>query len=204
MALDTEIVIILDASGSMFATKNDTAGGLANFIEQQKAVEGKCKLTLAQFNDYNGLQYLIDRKNITEVEWNPDAYDPKAGTPLYDALGTVISKVNKSKAAHKILMIITDGQENSSKEYTKETATALISGLEKDGWEVLYLGAKQDSFAVGRGMGISVEGTANWDQTQRGTQILYSTISNSVAGVRGNLRPSAYLTDDEKEALVAT
>ena len=145
---NTDITIILDRSGSMQSTKNDAIGGFNSFIEEQKKVPGEAFLTLVQFDNEYELNYAA--KPIRFVEpLNDLTYVPRGGTALVDAMGRTINEIHarvkalpKAERPNVVVVIITDGQENASKEWTSARVNELITKLRKKGYEFIFIGAE--------------------------------------------------------------
>lgn len=156
----TLIAILLDRSGSMQSIKADTEGGFAAYIEQQRAVPKTIAVTLAQFDTEYELVYA--NRPIAEVP--PLELLPRGGTALYDAVGRLVTDVGAELAARPeqerpgtvIVVVLTDGHENSSREWTNDAVRKLIQQQEQDyNWTFLFLGANMDAVAIGTGMGIA-------------------------------------------------
>ena len=163
--MNTEIICILDRSGSMGAIKSDTIGGFNSFLAEQKEVPGEAKITLIQFDgayeiNYQGLP-------LSEVEDLSNAtFVPRGSTALLDAIGkTLIDqkiRIQKEAWAEKVIIaILTDGEENSSSKFNLETIKTLTESAQNDGWSFIYLGANQDSFSVASSMGININSALN-------------------------------------------
>ena len=195
-----QVVIVLDRSGSMVTVKADTEGGLKTFLEAQREAPGDTIVSLYQFDtDYEAV---YENKALADV---PDyVLEPRGGTALLDAIGRTIATVKSQiKARDKddrpgevILVILTDGEENSSREYTLQAVKDLIEKRRAKGWQVLFLGADQDAFTVAAGMGID-----------RGTTLSYASAHTSGAmtaagkmSVRGSASGLYEFTDDERQA----
>ena len=186
----TEIICVLDRSGSMSGIITDMIGGFNSFIEDQKKEQGECNLTVALFDDRYELLYdnvdIKKAKPITRAEWSP-----RGSTALYDAIGKTITDVESryvktEKRPDKVLVcIVTDGEENNSKEYRLETIKKLIGEREKDKWSFLYLAANQDAFSVSGGFGISRGNTINFMANAQGSAFVNSSLSNASSYVRG-------------------
>lgn len=167
----TYIAVLLDRSGSMNSVKDDTIGGFNQFLGEQKAAGDNALLSLVQF-DTGGIDIVHESKPIKDVpELNSETYQPRGGTPLLDALGkTICSTGDALKAIPEanrpdkvVFVVITDGQENASKEYTKTRVKDMIdhqSGVYK--WQFIYLGANQDAFAEAGSLGINLANAANY------------------------------------------
>jgi len=145
----------MDKSGSMVSMGNEPIDGLNNFYEEQKKVD-KFNSTLVFFNEkvdfIHENKLSIDIHTITNKE-----YTPSGMTALYDAIGKSIDYQRSIKTEDVIFVILTDGCENSSQEYNKNTIKKLIETMENEHkWKFIYLGANQDSFTVGGGLGFKI------------------------------------------------
>ena len=160
----TEIVYILDESGSMGSVKDDTIGGFNEFVEQQKEIEGDAIFTLIKFSDY---YKVIEQGTLLESvkPLNKETYSPSYSTALLDAVGKTINEVGNrhdtldedEKPSKTLFVIVTDGHENSSEEYLEEGIIAKMvkNKRDKSGWEFLFLGADIDAWGSGRNLGFS-------------------------------------------------
>lgn len=158
----TEIVCILDMSGSMASTREDAIGGFNNFIEEQKKLPGECNVTVVFFNSSEYKKW-ADGKPLKSIPKLGQEYQPNAMTPLLDAVGKTINDVGarlaataeKDRPERVLVIIITDGQENVSKEFTKKQVKEMVKHQEeKYFWKFLFLGENMDAFAEAGGMGI--------------------------------------------------
>jgi len=173
MAIRT-LIFLLDRSGSMESCWDDTIGGFNSFVTDQKALGGK--LTLVQFDHEYSISYEnIELKNVTPL--TRETFKPRGSTALLDAIGKAI-KANTDNQ-NVTLIILTDGQENSSREYTKSHIKDLIEQKTKDGWTVMYLGANQDAFAEAGSMGIGAAHTMNYDTGN--TPEVFARLSQTVS-----------------------
>lgn len=186
----TQIICILDRSGSMSSIMKDSIGGFNTFLEQQRELPDEATLTVALFDDKYELLYddvdIKKVKNITDKEWYP-----RGVTALHDAIGKTINTV---KANHKKLgveapakvlcVIVTDGFENASEEYTQRDVRKLIKKCEKDDWNFMYLAANQDAFAVGSSFGVSAGNTYNYTATMDGVANMSNTLIASAVSYR--------------------
>jgi hypothetical protein len=177
------INFILDKSGSMGSILTDTIGGFNTYIQQlQLDEESAYKFSLTLFNTgFENRHVAVDMKNVPELTQR--TYLPSGGTALYDAIGATVAKVeNESPDVEKVLtVILTDGQENSSREYRRETIKALIERKEKEGnWTFVFLGAGLDSFAVGDSIGVSAQNAVQYD-TGNITAMFRNTARASIA-----------------------
>ena len=172
-------VFLLDRSGSMESCWDDTIGGFNAFVNEQKADGGT--LSLIQF-DHEYLES-YHAKSIDEVEpLTRETFKPRGSTALLDAIGKTIKNF-KSNTIPTVI-ILTDGQENSSHTYTKSHIKDLIEERTKDGWTFVYLGANQDAFAEAGSLGIAPACTMNYD-TQR-TPEAFHTLSAALSQAASN------------------
>ena len=206
----TEIVFLLDRSGSMSYLTDDTIGGYNSFIEKQKNEPGEAKLTTVLFDDkYELLHNGTDLKTAEPL--NRTTYFARGSTALYDALGKTINdvghrlaKIPEEERPSKVIFVITtDGFENASKEFTQSAVKEMITHqTEKYSWEFIFLGANIDSAEVGASMGISVDRSFNYTASAQGTSALYSTLSASISDYRvsGTINTDAIVEGLEADA----
>jgi uncharacterized protein YegL len=168
MKLHTSLVVILDRSGSMTSMKADVEGGFDRLIKEQVDGEGTCDVTLVQF-DTEGVETVYSGKPIAQVE--SLVLEPRGGTPLLDAIGTTIGNVDvhlsglgaDRKPDRVLVIIVTDGYENASREYTRPQIKTLIEQHEKDkDWKFVYVGANVDAFAEAGSIGIAAAATSGY------------------------------------------
>lgn len=190
----TELVFIIDRSGSMGGLEGDTIGGFNTMLKEQQAVEGEAFVTTVLFDDqYELLHDRIDIKAISPL--NEHDYTVWGSTALLDSVGKTIHKirrVQKSTAedywAEKVLfVIITDGAENASRKYTAEQIKALIQHQrEKHGWEFIFIGANMDAVVEAGRIGIAADRARNYIADSVGTSTVYSDISKMSTAFRVN------------------
>lgn len=189
----TDIICILDKSGSMSATKNDAIGGFNQFLAEQKALPGKATMTLTVFDTV--VDCCFSRKPLEEVELLTEAtYSPQGMTALLDAIGVTVqqqkqvieAKAEADRPEKVIVVIITDGEENSSHEYTRAALAAVIEELQtQHKWEFLYLGANQDAFLEAGKIGIPQASAVAFNSTTgQGVRAGYTGASARVANFR--------------------
>jgi len=152
----TLVSFVLDESGSMESMKAETISGFNEYIQTLKKKASNINITFAKFNSDQGVEVIYSNKSILDVaELNDDEYHPNGMTPLYDAIGQVIRDIEKNNAERILFVIQTDGLENASEEYDLLAIRALIKEKEKEGtWTFVYLGANQDAWGVGKGLGL--------------------------------------------------
>ncbi|MAG26509.1 hypothetical protein CMI47_13260 [Candidatus Pacearchaeota archaeon] len=190
-ALRTSITVIIDKSGSMRATRDDVIGGFNTFVEEQKIVPGEATLSLVTFSGKH--MTVLEDVLLSDVqELTEDSYVPGGGTALLDAMGDTISSLRtriknlpKEKRPDKVVIVImTDGAENSSKVWVKDKVFELVSKATSDGWEFLYIGANQDAISAGQSIGIARNASINYTATSIGTQDIYKSMSRAVTSAR--------------------
>lgn len=187
-----EIVLIIDKSGSMQSIKQDAIGGFNTFLDKQKAIDRKANVTFALFD--HTYELIHNGKDINEVDnLTEDTYSPSGMTALLDAVGRTIDSVGKrldakeeaKKPENVIVFILTDGQENSSSDYSRDRIKEMIEHQQsKYSWEFIYGGANQDAFAEAGGMGIRAQNTFNYSSTGEGTRNAFMESSDLIASMR--------------------
>ncbi|MBQ4578862.1 MAG: VWA domain-containing protein [Clostridia bacterium] len=188
----TELVFILDRSGSMGGLEADTIGGFNSMIEKQKKEAGEAYVSTVLFD--NESEVIHDRVRLSEVpHLTEEQYYVRGCTALLDAVGKAIHHIgNVHKYARKedvpqrtLFVITTDGMENASREYTYEKVRKMIERQkERFGWEFLFLGANIDAAREAGRFGISADRAANYHCDSAGTALNYETISDAVSKVR--------------------
>ena len=188
----TEIVFILDRSGSMCGLERDTIGGYNSLIEKQKQEEGEVIVSTVLFDDR--CEVLHDRKNLNQIKPLTDKdYYVRGCTALLDAVGGAIHHIgNVHKYAREedrpektLFIITTDGMENSSRCYTYKKVKHMVERQkEKFGWEFLFLGANIDAAAEAERFGIRRDRAVDYHADQEGTAVNYRALSRAVSSVR--------------------
>jgi hypothetical protein len=186
----TSINVIMDASGSMSSLRSDTIGGFNSFIEEQKKAAGEAIVSLCTFN--SSYHHVYENKSLNDVApLTVEDYYPAGSTALLDCMGYTINSVGAQLAALKeeerpskvIVLILTDGQENSSREFTKDQIKDMVTHQsEKYNWDFVFIGANMD--AIEEGHGIGVANSFNYSATPEGTHNLYKSLSRSVTKYR--------------------
>ena len=188
----TELIFILDKSGSMSGLENDTIGGFNSMLENQKAVDGECRITTVLFDNSHTL--LHDRIDIHAVSAMTNTeYFVGGSTALLDAIGLTINNlvsVQRNTAedyrADKVMfVIITDGEENSSREYSADKVHSMIEHeKEKYGWEFIFLGANIDAVQTAQRFGIDADRAVDYIPDAKGTQLNFEAMAETVACYR--------------------
>ena len=192
----TEIVFILDRSGSMCGLEADTIGGFNALIKKQKAEEGEAYVSTILFDDKQQvLHNRVDLKNIKPM--TRDEYFVRGCTALLDAVGGAIHYIgNAHKYAREedrpektLFIITTDGMENASRKYTYEKVKQMVQKQkEKYGWEFLFLGANIDAIGVAGRFGIDADRAVNYECDSKGTEVNYKALNKAVSQVRESAR----------------
>lgn len=188
----TEIVFILDRSGSMGGLESDTIGGFNSLLEKQKKEEGEAYLSTILFDDE--IEVLHNRADLKKVSLlTEEDYYVRGCTALLDAVGGAIQHIakvhkytRKGERPEKTLFIInTDGMENSSRHYTYSQVKNMVERQkEKHHWEFLFLGANIDAMTEAERFGISRERAVNYHADKEGTAVNYKALSRAVSRVR--------------------
>ena len=188
----TELVFILDRSGSMAGLEKDTIGGFNAMIEKQKAEEGEAYISTVLFDNYS--EVIHDRVALNAVpKLTEKEYYVRGCTALLDAVGGAIHHIgNVHKYAREedrpektLFVITTDGMENASRRYSYEKVREMITRQkEKYGWEFLFLGANIDAAMEAARFGIDADRAANYHADTQGTAVIYEAMSDAVYSVR--------------------
>ena len=188
----TELVCILDRSGSMSGLESDTIGGFNSLINKQKKEDGMCYVSTVLFNSESTV--IHDRVPIEKIEpMTADDYVPGGNTALLDAIGGAIHHIgNIRKYArpedvpeHTIFVITTDGLENASRRYGSDKVKHMIEHEKEEyGWEFIFLAANIDAVETAEHIGISRNRAANYKADDVGTQKMYSVMARAVSAVR--------------------
>ena len=190
----TELVFILDRSGSMAGLEGDTIGGFNSMIEKQKKEEGECFVSTVLFDNVS--EVLHDRVKLSEIKPMTDKeYTVRGSTALIDAIGGAIHHIgnihkyirNEDVPEHTMFVITTDGMENSSRKYGSEEVKKMIERQKKEhGWEFLFIGANIDAVETAAKFGIDGDRAVNYNADGIGTHILYDSVSMVVENLRAS------------------
>ena len=203
----TDIGIVLDRSGSMESVKSDTIGGFNTFLADQKQAPGDATITLAQFdNVYEVVYSAIPVKEAKPLD--NSTFVPRGATALLDAIGRTIHDMGKRLEAipegqrpeKVVFVILTDGFENASREFSAEKINELITH-QRDvyKWEFVFLGANQDAIATASKLGVSLPNSLTYAANAAGTQQAFTSVSRNVVSYRANLTKSLGFTDEDRE-----
>lgn len=188
--MHTEMIFILDRSGSMSGLEKDTIGGFNSMLQEQKKIEGSATVTTILFD--NDIEYLHDRLNLEDIaQITEKQYFVRGATALFDAIGKAIEKMTNVQKGKKstqkdnvVVIITTDGEENSSVLYSLPQIKKLISRQKELGWEFIFLGANIDAIQTAQDIGLSKQDAVDYIADSTGTKVSYSAISEAVHSVR--------------------
>ena len=188
----TELVFILDRSGSMAGLESDTIGGFNSMIAKQKKQKGNCYVSTVLFDHVS--EVLHDRKRLSDIKPMTDKdYTVRGCTALADAIGGAVHHIgNIHKYArkedvpkHTVFIIITDGMENASRRYSIAEVKKMIERQkERYGWEFLFIGANIDAVKTAASYGISKERAVNYKADKVGTHVVFEAVSETVENQR--------------------
>ena len=202
----TELVFILDRSGSMTGLESDTIGGFNGMIEKQKKQDGVCYVSTVLFDHES--EVLHDRVPLTDVPPMTERdYTTRGTTALLDAVGDAIHHVAnihkyaraEDVPAHTLFVITTDGEENASHRYTSEQVKALIERQKETyGWEFLFIGANIDAVATAARYGIGPNRAVDYRADSKGTAAVYASVEKAVCAMRQSRPLTADWSDEIK------
>lgn len=206
----TELVMILDRSGSMGGLEDDTIGGFNSMINKQKKEEGEAYVSVVLFDDR--IEVLYDRVEIHRVEPMTDRqYYVRGCTALLDAVGGAIHHIgNVHKYARKedipkktLFIITTDGMENASLNYSYEEVKRMIGEKKEKGWEFIFLGANIDAAKEAERFGIHKSRAVRYESDHYGTRLNYDVMSDIVTSARSAPCSAAFSDELDEGSLMA-
>ena len=190
----TEMIFILDRSGSMSGLESDTIGGFNSMIAEQKEKDGKCFVSTILFNQES--KTIHDRIPLENVpEMTSDDYRPQGCTALIDAIGLAIDHVGdihkyirpEDVPDHTLFVITTDGLENASHIYSSSKVKQMIEDRKRyAGWEFVFIGANIDAVETAKHFGISEDRAVNYISDTAGTKTVYKCVSKLAGSIRAD------------------
>ncbi len=190
----TELVFILDRSGSMAGLESDTIGGFNAMIGKQKKNDGECWVSTVLFSDHS--QVVHDRLALEKVPLMTDKeYFVGGCTALLDAIGDAVKHISaihkyirpEDVPEHTMFVITTDGMENASHRYSSDEVKKLIEAKKEAGWEFLFLGANIDAVETAKKFGIREDRAVNYHADKAGTALNYEVVSEAVSCMRASV-----------------
>ena len=187
----TELVFIMDRSGSMSGIEKDCVGGFNSMIRKQKKEDGECLVSTILFN--NNDQVIHDRIPLSEIkDMKEDDYVPSGCTALIDALGNSIRHISdvhryirkEDVPEHTIFVITTDGLENASKKYSSDEVKKMVEGKKEEGWEFVFLAANIDAVETAKSYGIDEDRAVNYVCDEVGTRKNFDTLGKAIRSFR--------------------
>ncbi|MGI4789631.1 MAG: vWA domain-containing protein [Janthinobacterium lividum] len=207
----TDITIVLDRSGSMASVREDTIGGYNTFLEEQKAIPGSAHLTLVQFDDQYEVLY-EGRPLENAPALSVETFVPRGSTALLDAIGRTLittgarlaAQPEAERAGKVLFVIMTDGQENTSREFSGSKIFEMITHQrEKYQWQIVFIGANQDALATGASYGIPQTNSMNYAASPAGTRSATAKLSAAAGRFRNAAESKSedfFSSEEQKEA----
>ena len=194
----TELVFILDRSGSMSGLESDTIGGFNSLIEKQRKQDGECYVSTVLFDDES--EVIHDRVRLADIEPMTDKeYYVRGCTALIDAIGGAIHHVQnihkyarpEDVPAHTMFVITTDGLENASRKYSSSEVKRMVERQKELGWEFLFIGANIDAVETAKHFGIGADRAVDYTADAKGTSVVYESVADTVGCMRSGraIRP---------------
>ena len=205
----THISVILDRSGSMESIRDDTIGGFNSFLKEQKDQPGTATLTLVQFDSQDPYEVIHRFKPIKDIpELTHGTYVPRASTPLLDALGRGINDLEKSVADLKederpsrvMVVVLTDGRENSSREFRKHQIETMIKAkTETHAWQFVFLSADLAAIGDAMSVGIHADSSLLFDKSSKGTAAAWASLSKRTSDYRSARKNKIGFEQDDRQ-----
>ena len=186
-----KVWLLLDRSGSMRLLRRAVVAETNRLLDEQRKQEGGCRITLAQFDSRAPFELIIDDEPISGVRpLRKEDYAPRGGTPLFDAIGSLVARADErirrrerdgQPEEDQTLIILTDGLENASREFTGAQIAALLDARKEMGWAIAYLGANQDALAEAGRIGVDRRSASNFRATDDGLSRAYSSMIRGIS-----------------------
>ncbi|MDA2955158.1 MAG: VWA domain-containing protein [Actinomycetota bacterium] len=207
IAKSTHIYILLDRSGSMSSIASDVVGGLNKYISDQQKNGPDAKVTFVQFDSQNPQEVILAGAPISEVvQLDDSTFIPRGGTPLLDATGLLIGRARVEAAAREVtglpkqqilFVSITDGDENSSSEYSLKQIKKLYKECEAAGWTFVFISAALDAYGDAQRIGVKQGNIQAFDKSAHGTHLAFASLSAKTTDFRNNVRNLRVDLNDE-------
>lgn len=204
----THIAVILDRTGSMESIRDDTIGGFNAFLNAQKTATGIATLTLVQFDSQDPYEVIYKFKPVQDVpELTRETFVPRATTPLLDAMGRGINDLEKSlvdmaeeeRPARVVMVIITDGQENASREFRKDRIEKMIrEKQEKSDWQFVFLSADLAAIGDALAVGMPAAATLSHDKNSHGVGAAWASLSRRIMDYRSGAKEDVSFSEEDR------
>ena len=200
------LYVLLDRSGSMATMADDVIGGFNRLLADQQADGADARMTLVQFDSHDPQEVLADAVPIAEMmPLDASTFVPRGGTPLLDATGRLLATASARAATlasvdrteEVVIVSITDGHENQSREQSLASIRTLIDGRTEAGWTFVFLGAALDVYGEADGLGVSGGNTQAFAASPVGTRMAFDSLSRSTAAMRGKVRRGEHVDKDD-------
>jgi hypothetical protein len=205
----THITIILDRTGSMESIRDDTIGGFNAFLKKQKTEPGIATLTLVQFDSQDPYEVIHHFKPIADVpELTKETFVPRASTPLYDALGrgindlehSIAERIEAGRPSRIMVVVVTDGQENASREFTKaQVGTMITEKITKNDWQFVFLSADLGALENAKSIGIAEAATLLFDTSAQGNASAWNSLAESTSNYRAKRSAKATFQHSDRK-----
>lgn len=182
--VETDIVVLVDRSGSMNSNKSDHEGGLKSFVEKQKELTGNVYFTLVQFDDQQPFEVMYDEVSLNDV--SEIKLNPRGLTPLRDAIGRTISHIDNHPKRDVIFLIVSDGEENASKEYSQEQIRQMVIDKKEMGWQFLFVGTNFDVITAGKNTGFDATKNVYYNNNTRSINKAYEVAGGKLNSYRSS------------------
>jgi Mg-chelatase subunit ChlD len=198
-----DIWFLIDRSGSMSSIAEYVVQGFDEFFAEQRKQVGEATVTLVQFDGHDPHDVLVDAKPMSAVRSIADRFTPRGMTPLYDAIGMLLDRAEARVArtgadpADQLVVMMTDGLENTSRKWTAQAIFERIAGLRQSGWTFVFLGANQDSYATGSAMGVVAGNTSNFTASPESVLATSRGLTRTVTEWRAKPRQSRVADADD-------
>lgn len=203
------MVVLLDRTGSMESIRDDTIGGFNAFLEDQQKLPGLATMTFVQFDGQDPYEVLSRFTPIALIpKLSRQSFIPRANTPLLDAMGRAMVDLETSlgamaaeqKPAKVVMVVITDGKENASREFRKPDIAKMIAHHQtRDGWQFVYLSADFDAMDDAQAYGIKAGSAMHFSKTQHGTREAFSSVSSKIADYRSDRSDQVVFDEDDRQ-----
>jgi len=183
MEKEVNITLVVDRSGSMSSMAKEVIGGINAFIDEQKKLPDPATVTYVQFDNYYEVVY--KDKPLAEVPvLTSETFQPRGMTALYDAIGKTLAELNPKNDAAQIIVVMTDGEENSSHEFNHAAVKSVVEASIKKGWKIIFMGANIDAEKVGGGFGIAKGDTVSFAASGVGSSATLGAMSSKMSSMR--------------------